>query len=43
MDAQPQAEGETLQLPLLLRCIEQGGNLFTDVEKGLIMQQGGGS
>ena len=36
-----QAEGDTLQLPLLLHCIEQGANLFTDVEKGLRMQQRG--
>ncbi len=34
-----QVEGEAMHLPLLLRCIEQGGNLFSDLEKDLLCRQ----
>ena len=36
-----QVEGEALHLPLLLRCIEQGSNLFSDIEKDLLCRQEG--
>ena len=36
LPARAQAEGDALQLPLMLRCIEQGADLFSGIEPDLL-------